>query len=190
MIQRLAAVPLFFVAIFILTVSIFEAASVKYVFSQSPFPAPAKQVRVDYVLPDLKLTPENPLWPFKVLVDNIDNSPESYLESADLRLVAGKDMFERGKIEEGIAVFEKGEMYLTKSLGALEPPSSEEKNAFLIKLSRASLKHREVLETILVQSPEDAKPTVATILDTPKLVYDASASALRSEGIVPPSNPF
>lgn len=191
MIQKLAALPLVLIAIFVLVVSVFETASVKYAFSQSPSPAPVAQIKIDYMLPETELTPENPLWPFKVLVDNIDNSPWSFLESADLRLAAGRSMFDKGKIGESIVVFEKGEMYLAESLKSIEElDSSEERNMLLVKLSQASLKHREVLETILVQSPEDAKPIITEILDTPKVTYDEAASSLRREGIVPPSNPF
>lgn len=120
-----------------------------------------------------------------------ETTPEGYLENADVRLVAGRQMFEKGKIEEGVSVLEKAELYLSQSYNAaISKENSSEKGRFLYTLSLASLKHREILETILVRVPEDGRATVARILNTPKAVYENSASELSRLGLKAPEYPF
>jgi hypothetical protein len=61
---------------------------------------------------------------------------------------------------------------------------------FLEKLALSSLKHREVLETMSTQAPEDAKPVFNRIGDYCKKVYEQSSHALREMGKNPPPSPF
>lgn len=183
--RSLTALPLFFAATLILAVSVFKTASVKYVFSQEPSPAPEESniTNVDYKLPTLSITPENPLWALQALIDMGDSEPRAYLENADMRLVAGEQMFRDGKVEEAVLVFEKAELYLKESYEAARAED-------LYTISLASLKHRQVLETILVQVPEDGRATVARILDIPKEIYINSASDLTDAGLGAPEYPF
>src|SRR5690242_4265879 len=86
----------------ILIISIFRLAEVKYVFSQSPSPAPTtnqKPISVDYDLPyPGSVTPDNILWPMKALRDKvwlsltINPSKKADLELliADKRLAGAK----------------------------------------------------------------------------------------------------
>src|SRR3989344_4232427 len=183
--RSLKALPLFFAAILILAVSIFKTAAVKYVFSQAPSPSPEtpQVVKVNYDLPEPGLTPEDALWPVQALIDMGELTSEAYLENADMRLVAGEQMFDSGKVEKAVLVFEKAELYLRQSY---ESATMDE----LYTISLASLKHRQVLETILVRVPEDGRATVARILDIPKTVYLDSASDLVDAGLGAPEYPF
>ncbi len=191
--KKLAALPIFLAAFFILAISVVRTASVKYVFSQEPSPAPVnfEELNIDYSLPEPGLAPDNIFWLVQAVIDMGESSPESYLENADVRLVAGKQMFENGKIEEAVAVLEKAELYLKQSYDeVVSQEGSPERNEFLYTLSLASLKHREILETILVHAPEDGRAVIARILDTPKIVYENSASELVSLGLSVPKYPF
>lgn len=198
--NKLVLLPGFLAAFLVLFVSIYRTASVKYVFSQEPSPAPdAKIVTVDYGLPDPEMTPENPLWPARAFVDRIHASVTAsdleraalLLQDADLRLVAGLSMYERGKIEDSFVVLAKAEGYLLQSYEtAYLSHETEQKEMFLHTLAHAALKHREILETIMTTSPEDARAVISRLLDTPKSTYDQASGALRDRNLVPPPNPF
>jgi hypothetical protein len=191
--KRLAILPLFLVAFLVLAVSIFRTASVKYVFSQAPSPVPETPeiASIDYALPEPELTPESPLWPVKALLDMGEQSPQEHLKNADIRLVAGLRMFEGGKVEEAILVLEKAELHLKRSLdAAVETGDLPESGEILYTISVASLKHREVLETILPRMPEDGKAVITKILDIPKTVYNGSSSELVKAGLIAPEYPF
>lgn len=191
--QKLAILPLFLAAFLVLVVSILKTASVRYVFSQAPSPAPKNPAEsaVSYDLPEVTIAPGDLLWPVQALIDMGETHPEAYLENADVRLVAGKGMFDAGKLEDGVLVLQKGEQYLARSLeAAMALPGSEEKDELTYKISLASLKHREVLETILVRAPEDGRAIVAKIIDIPKTVYDTSARELAKAGLSAPKYPF
>lgn len=191
--QKLAVLPFFLAAFLVLVVSIVKTASVKYAFSQAPSPSPENSIEstINYDLPEVNLTPEDPLWPVQALIDMGETHPEAYLENADVRLVAGGRMFDEGKIEEGVLVLQKGEQYLSQSLEAASAlPGSEEREELMYEISLASLKHREILETILLRVPEDGRATVARIIDIPKNVYDSSASELTNAGLGAPEYPF
>ncbi len=198
--NKLALLPSLLVAFIVLFISIYKTASVKYVFSQEPSPTPANSVvNVDYPLPSPVMTPENFLWPAHAFADRLHASvatseierAELLLGDADNRLVSGRDMYNRGKIEESFVVLAKAEGYLFQSLEmAILSEQVEEKELFLAHLAIASLKHREILETILITSPEDGRAVMSRLLDTPKLVYELSSGELRNNGLTAPSNPF
>jgi len=190
--KRIAALPTLFVAVLILLISVVRTASVKYVFSQAPSPSPeTSTVTINYELPEPDVTPEDPLWPVQALIDMGGKTAEEYLYSADIRLVSGKQMFDKGKIEEGILVLQKAEQYLAKASEATVLwGDSHERSEFLYTLSLASLKHRQILETILPQAPEDSRAVISKILDTPKIIYETSSSELVDSGLTAPEYPF
>src|SRR5690606_19219217 len=137
--------------------------------------------------PNPDITPESPLWPMKALIDRTNTSAESYLENADTRLVAGRTMVTKGKVEEGYVVLEKAEQYLQESYNkALQIEESNNKSEFLYKLALASLKHREVLEEVLSIAPDDGRPVVTRIMDTPKKIFEESSYNLERSGHNPP----
>lgn len=183
--QKLVVLSFFSFAFFILAVSIIKTASVKYVFSQAPSPPPEdfEMVDIEYVLPEPPITPENLFWALHAVIDMTDTNPQKLLYNADIRLVAGARMFEKGKVEESVLVLEKAEQYLKLSFEAAGPED-------LYQIALASLKHRQVLETILVRIPEDGRAVITRILDTPKTTYENSASKLLGAGLAVPEYPF
>lgn len=191
--QKYYLLPQIFVAFLILAVSIYKSSSVKYVFSQAPLATPVynNHVQVDYALPSPIIGPNSLLWPLQALLDRADDTPESCLNNADSRLVGGAEMVEKGRVEDGYLVLEKASRYLEKSYElAAELKDNEAKGNFLRKISLASLKHREVLEIILLKAPDDGRAVVTTILDAPKMVYEKSSADLLLLGLTPPEYPF
>lgn len=190
--QKYFALPSLVLGFLILGVSIYKTASVKYVFSQAPSPTPITQkpLNINYHLPEPDITPGHVFWPVQAVIDKADTTAESYLENADIRLVAGKQMVEKGKVEEGYVVLEKAALYLEKSYEAAIETEMGSESEMLYQISLASLKHREVLETILSIAPDDARAVVTKILDTPKSVYEKTSGDLQGAGLTPPSYPF
>ena len=62
--------------------------------------------------------------------------------------------------------------------------------AFLTQLANASLKHREVINEILMIAPEDAKPEIIKTENYSRDVYKNSRNILYSLGMPAPENPF
>lgn len=199
--QKLAFLPIFFTAFLVLLVSVAKAASVSYEFTQSPSPMPqdVRKISINYQLPEPGLSPENPLWTAKVLIDKVDSSmtwdnlqrAEEFLDDADTRLVAGEEIVAKGKVEEGFLVLQKGEQYLASSYESLSrEENSPDKVQFLRKISLAALKHREILENVMLSAPDDGRAVISKVLDTSKLVYDRASLDLNSLGLEAPQNPF
>jgi len=205
MIRNLLVVSAAFsLALVILVISIFRLAEVKYVFSQSPSPAPTnapKEIIVNYNLayPGSILS-DNILWPLKALRDRVwlaltinpSKKADLYLLLADKRLADSKILFEKGKADLGISVLTKAEKYL-------ESADNEEKiakkegmntNDFLQKYAMATLKHRQVLDQILVIAPEDAKPLIVKTENYSKNLYNEAKNGLLEAGLTAPQNPY
>lgn len=207
MLRRFAAVlTTVIVAFGILTVSVLRAASVDYVFSQ-PSPVPilgvknAGEVKIDYYLPyPGKILSDNSLWYAKAARDklwlffifNPDRKMELLVLLSDKRLAGSKILFEKEKPELGFSMLSKGEKYLEQA-AKLEAKSRKEgidTKSFLPKLALAALKHRQIIEEILILAPEDAKPNLVKVEDYAKNVYKEARDAMNSLGMVPPNDPF
>ncbi len=61
---------------------------------------------------------------------------------------------------------------------------------YLDKLAKASLKHIQVMDSMLLIAPEDAKPGIIATQDTPKAIYEKKRDAMLNQGLTPPQNPF
>lgn len=206
MLRRLGTILLVFLtASGILAVSVFRSASVRYAFSQSPSPSPgvtrAEDVEVDYELPyPGRILPDNPFWPVKALRDklwlmvvaNPTKKAELKLLFADKRVTAARILFERDKSELGLSTLTKAEKYLEEAFdqGKLAQTKEAEMGAFFEKLAMSTLKHRQVIEDIVILSPEDAKPTVIKTKDYPKRIFDETRGVLGEMGKEAPQNPF
>lgn len=207
MLRRFVAVlSTIIVAFGILTVSVLRAASVDYVFSQ-PSPAPllgtesSSQMKIDYFLPyPGKILSDNSLWYLKALRDklwlvftfNPGRKMDLLLLFSDKRLAGSKILFEKEKPELGFSMLSKGEKYLEEA-ARLEAESRKEgidTKSFLIKLAKSALKHRQVIEEIILIAPEDAKPNLVKVEDYSKGVYKEARDAMNSLGMEPPNDPF
>lgn len=206
MIKRAATFSaIFFVALAILIVSVFRSAAVKYVFSQTPTPTPSaddpSQIEIDYQLPfPGTILPDSPLWAVKALRDRIWASitlnpvkkAELYLLFADKRVSSALTMFERDKSDLGVSTLTKAEKYLEKAsiTGKLASEKGVNTSDFFANLASSSLKHRQVIEDILIVGPEDSKPVVVLTSEYPKRVFEEARNTLGQMGREVPQNPF
>ena len=199
----LVAVLLVTLAFSVLFLSILRTASVRYEFGETTNTLPKKNIdsQVDYFLAyPGKVLPDSFLWPLKVLRDKIwfiittdqGKKADLLLLFADKRLASAKLLFEKGKPEIAFATLEKSQQYL------LEAGGKETKNyqdgldtsGFSIRYAKASLKHFEVMEQILITAPDDAKPKIIELQNIPKKEFEHARNDLLEKGLVPPNNPF
>lgn len=103
---------------------------------------------------------------------------------ADKRVGMAEVLIEGGKPELGVSTAKRGEQYLEEALGEQEKARTKgmDTSSFLDKLARSALKHREVLESAMGPLPEDAKPVLNRIIDTPKRVYEKAVQGLNEKG--------
>ena len=195
---------IFFIALGILVTSVFRSASVRYAFNgeSNEVGNDNKTVSIDYSFPyQGGVLPDHPAWPIKVLRDRFwyfltyssSKKAELLLLFADKRLIAARILFERNKPEIAYSTLTKAEKYLEEvvSLNEENTRRGVDTLEFSIKLAKATLAHRQVIEfEILPIAPEDAKPAVVKILDYPKNTYLKVSDLLKSKGITPPENPF
>lgn len=154
---------------------------------------------IDYKLPSkVDIMPNSFLWPIAVARDrfqlmtanSLSQKAQIMLALADNRLVAAKKLADEGNYTASIMVLGKAEDYLMHSYKTAKLVAVGKSKPLVHKISLASLKHREVLEEIYAQSPDEGRPMVVKQIDTTKLIYDQSKIALEVYGENPPLNPF
>src|SRR5258708_761725 len=204
--QIVILIAAFSFAFLILFTSVFKIASIKYVFSQTPTPAPStiskeKEIDINYELPyPGGILPDNFLWPVKALRDrawvslslNPLKKAQVLLLLSNKRLNSAEILFKDGKSDLGASVLTKAEKYL-------EEAQKEERIAhtngmdtvgFLKDYSLATLKNRQGMEEILKIAPEDAQPVIVQTTSYPRQLYLLSRNALLQAGTTAPADPF
>lgn len=186
-------------AFLILSVSFLRSSRVYYAFSgevnssQKDTKVLGEKTKIDYELPyPGGILPDNSLWVFKAgrdkvwlsLTTNPSRKSELFLLFANKRLVSARILFERNKPEIAFSTLSKAEKYLEASSWGISTLE------FAEELSRASLKHKEVIDEIMALAPEDAKPKVAELTKYPEESYKAARDYLRSKGKEAPESPF
>lgn len=191
----------------VLFVSVLRSARPEYAFYQTPlvndypFIKSEPEVSIDYALPyPGSILPDNPLWFIKVARDRVWRfltfdtlkKAEVGLLFANKRLGSSKTLFEKGKFDLGFSTLTKAEKYLEEAMNLAEKAQKQGRDTitFLLTISKASLKHIEEIENLVVIAPEDAKPEMIKIEDYSKGVYKKSRDSLLDKGITPPSDPF
>ncbi|MBI2267841.1 MAG: hypothetical protein HYU80_00130 [Candidatus Blackburnbacteria bacterium] len=178
-------------AIVVLFVSIYRTTLIKYDFSL-PNDSAVGMVftsELEYSLPYPGISPDHPFWFLKATRDRVwlfltrDDLVRANrtLFIADKRLVMAKKLSDEGKFDLGIVTAVKAEQYLEDALkrGMYADVKGKNSDGFFETLAKASLTHREVLESIMLISPEDAKPVLNQLLDKPKLTYAKAAHELN-----------
>ncbi|MFH1863524.1 MAG: DUF5667 domain-containing protein [bacterium] len=191
MLGRIIAVLLtIFTAFSVLTVSVLRAASVDNKF-----------IETNYYLPyPGRILQDNSLWFAKALRDKIwlklTVSPlrkmDLLLLLSDKRLAGSKILIEKNKASVALSALSKGEKYLEEA-SKFEQKSRKggvDTKSFLPKLASAALKHRQVIEEMLLIAPEDVKPSIVKMEDYSKNVYKEARDAMNSLGMIAPKNPF
>ena len=193
-------------AIGILFISLFRVASVKYEFGNSATVYDTEAsgeggVKIDYALPyPGRVLPDSPLWPLKAIRDrvwlfittNSTREAELKLLFADKRLGMAQILFEKGEIEKGFSTLTKAEKYLEQAKWQEKQNRDKgiDTSIFLEQLAKASLKHFQVMEQLVVNVPEEVKPSVRQSQDYAKGAYEDSRNALLEKGKPAPENPF
>lgn len=188
MLRRFVAVLLTILTAFsILTVSVLRAASV--------------DTEIKYYLPyPGRILQDNTLWFVKAARDKVWlkltfaplRKMDLLLLLSDKRLAGSKTLIERQKAEIALSTLGKGEKYLEEA-SIFEAKSRKEgvdTKSFLPKLANAALKHRQVIEELLLIAPEDVKPSIVRVEDYSKNVYKDARDAMNSLGMIAPKNPF
>lgn len=187
----------------ILVVSVLRTATVKYSFRSAPVatPAPSQINKVPYDLPQQgNVGPGDLLWPIEAIRDqvwlavNTDlmKKTEITLLLADKRMLSAQQLAQSGKTDDAVMVANKAGMYLEDATKLFEEAQTQKvmTTAFANKFALATLKHREILETLFIEAPEDAGPYIVRIMDFSKTGYEKASQYLRSQGQNPPDNPF
>jgi len=195
----------FVLAFGILAISLFKSASIRNAYAAttpSQTTASLSQTpTVEYLLPyPGRILPDSPLWTLKAIRDGfwykLTTNPLKRAEIAllfsDKRLLSSKTLFENKKPDIGFSTLSKGEKYLEIALANENEARNKgmDTSEFLIRLATASLKHREILEEILILAPEDAKPGIITMKIYSKNAYKMSGEVLTSKGVPVPKSPF
>lgn len=207
-IKYLTIFATFTLAFFVLFVSVFRTAAVKYEFpSYKPNPTPFElvtpedKVDIDYVLAyPGKVLPDSILWPIKAFRDKlwllVNTNPtreaELNLLFADKRLASSKILFEKGKPELGLPTLTKAEKYLetASNLEKENRADGVDTTELLERLTKSSLMHFYVMEQILDMAPEEAKPVIVQTQNYPRKVYEDARNALLDKGRTPVESPF
>ena len=188
----------------ILSVSILQSSSISYSFTAqtSESSVLGEEVpEIDYQFPSPgEVLPDNPLWVLKAARDRIwfliTSSPirraDLALLFSDKRLMSAKILLENKKPDIAISTLTKGEKYMevAQTQELLARSQGFDTSAFLNKLAVASLKHRQVIESLMPLVPEDGKPLVIKTEDYAINSYKASRDALYSKELPVPINPF
>ena len=133
-------------------------------------------VKYDLAYPGI--LPDHPLYWLKTIRDRIwgflirDPLRKSqwYLLMADKGIWAAQILAEKGKFDLVISIVAKAEKYF--EMAADKANQAEEMGkgdkAFFEKIIKASLKHNEVLQTILEKTPEESKSMIETVMKYPE----------------------
>ncbi len=147
-----------------------------------------------------KILPNHFLWPAKVARDKVwlfvttdpNQKANLLLLFADKRLASSVKLLDEGDYDESLSTLLKAESYLEKA--SLQENENRlkglETRDTLRLLSYASLKHYDVMNSMVEVFPDDARVVLLDAQKMPKLVYEKSRNALFQKGIAPPENPF
>lgn len=183
---------LIFLAIFFLLFTLYKVTALRYEFFQPNNSASGRVFvsGVDYSLPYPGMLPDNPLWVFKAMRDRVLISSSSgltraglVLQVSDKRLVMGKELFDRKNYNLSLSTIAKGEKYLEEAFLVCKDAEVRGENidGFLETLTKASLTHRQVLEEMMVVSPDDARPVINQAMDASRRVYTGVSILLEQK---------
>lgn len=120
------------------------------------------------------ILPDNLLYPLKMVRDRIwlwlttdpFKKAELYLKFADKRLMAVEALMEKDKIDLGITTLTKAEKYLERAIDQerVAKEAGVDTTSFLDLLSRATLKHEEVMLGFEEKIPNTARPVYDSAL--------------------------
>lgn len=138
--------------------------------------------KVEYTLPWPGILPDHPLYFLKVLRDRVWGflvrdplkKAEWALLMADKRVWAGQMLVKRGKEALGVTTLKEAEKFLEMAMLKAEEARVQGGNGdpFLEKLSRSSLKHKEVLDEVLSLVSEESQGVIRRMIECPEKIYE------------------
>ena len=189
-------------AVVILFYSLIETSTVHYAFGAKDIEPTAspQDIHVEYELPyPGTINPGSPFWPAKALRDRIGmemnrdslGRAEYELHLADKRLSAGWELWSEGHTNDALATFDRAEKYLQKAFDDISEQEDSPRYRNILRLmSYSSLKHREVLEQVMTECGDEARPMVNKTLDISKDIFVKSTAKMTDLQMSTPENPF
>ena len=162
------AFPLLFVGIFLF---LFLGSSV-LAQEKSMMMETTASAKIDYNLAFPGMLPDNPLYKLKVLRDKLSailiNDPykrtEFYLLQADKGILAAAILVDKNKIDLAGKTALKAENNITLLANEFYRFVQKPEPAFFNKLKTASLKHQEVLNSLIQRVPENERQAFKDVL--------------------------
>lgn len=152
---------------------------------------------VEYYFPHPGIGPDSRLWPLKAFRDRVwlaatlnpERRADLLLLFADKRLKMSEELLGKGENGLAVATVIKAEQYLLEAYDAqgIARDRSIDTTGFVMRLAQASLKHREIIETMMENAPADAKPIFSETLNYPKMIYEKSVHDLNQKGAIIPT---
>ena len=145
---------------------------------------------VEYFLPYPGLLPGHFLYPIKMIRDKIllflttepIKKSERLLHFSDKRIEAARLLVEQGESELAVTTALKAEKYLEQAAEQVEIAAAkfEDTKPLWEKLSKASLKHEEVLVLMMEELDPEMKSTIDQARRYPQTVYQKALENLTS----------
>ena len=149
-------------------------------------------VRVEYYLPYPGMLPDSPFYRVKALRDyvklalttNSEKRIETMLLFADKRVNAAVALVEGGKTELGVSTATKAEKYLERAvtLAIEQKKAGRDVKSVMLKLTKATAKHVEVLEGLKEKTSGSEKDGLESALNQAKMLQ-AKISQSNNEAL-------
>jgi hypothetical protein len=182
----LCALVFSFTVVGVSAIRVSQAQVQKDIGADNVSPAPSEitaeqaktENKVEYYLAYPGILPDHPLYWLKMLRDRFmlwlatDSTlkTDKLLLYADKRLGAAKVLVEGGKVQLGITTATKGEKYLEQAISQYNKTAAAGKNnaELKTKLSNATMKHVEVLTTMLPKTTDSTKTVLEELINKTK----------------------
>jgi len=182
----------------VLVVSILRSASLRH---SSNFTPPNSKVdngqklSVNYYFASAgSVLPDSPLWGVKVLRDKFwlfltpgsTRKSELNLLFSDKRLMAAKILTQKGKYDLACSTILKSHNYFVEAVNLEDEArkGGDNTDELLLLLTKASLAHKETIQSLQNAFPDDLKTEFSSIIEYLSEFYDRSSSYLKSKNII------
>ncbi|QLG69995.1 MAG: hypothetical protein CH104c_0765 [Candidatus Woesebacteria bacterium] len=182
----------------VLVVSILRSASLRH---SSNFSPPSSRLEgeqklsVNYYFASAGgVLPDHPLWVVKVLRDKFwlfltpgpTRKSELNLLFSDKRLMAAKTLSQKGKYDLAYSVILKSHNYFVEAANLEDEArkGGDNTDELLLLLTKASLAHKEMIQSLQDSFPEDLRTGFPSIIEYLSGFYDRSSSYLKSKNII------
>lgn len=200
MLKKILVTFLFFTFGFlVLVVSILRSASLRhssnFSFSNTGLENGNQNLSFDYYFVSSgEVLPDHPFWIIKALRDKfwlfltpgLTRKSELNLLFSDKRLMAAKILAQRKKYDLSYDTVLKSHNYFVEAVNLESEARRKGYNTdeLLLLLTKASLAHKETINSIKDDFPDDLKTGMSSVTKYLSEFYDRSSSYLRSKSIV------